>query len=133
MFRYKRPVRKAKLNIAPLLDMIFILLIFFVVSTTFSKLPGVDIQRPKSQTSDPLPASNLLIGISSKGEFYIHQRRYRRDALKEKLALKRQQNPKLSVVLVADKDSAVKYMIQVMDICKQVDIQQVAVAEELVK
>ena len=133
MFAYKRPQRKAKLSIAPLLDMIFILLIFFVVSTTFSKLPGVNISRPKASTSDQLPSNNLLIGITKKGEFYINKRPYTVAQLKERLLIKKQQSPDLSIVLIADKDAAIKYMIQAMDICKQLEIQKVAVAEELIK
>ena len=76
MFKRNKLPKKAKLSIAPLLDMIFILLIFFVVSTTFSKLPGVMINRPEATVSDRLPPNNILIGITQKGEFYINKKQY---------------------------------------------------------
>ena len=71
MFKNQRRYKVAKLSIAPLLDMIFILLIFFVVSTSFSKLPGVLIERPEATVSDQLPAQNFLVGITKTGEIYI--------------------------------------------------------------
>jgi len=131
MFKYKRHAKKARLSIAPLLDMIFILLIFFVVSTTFSKLPGVLINRPEATTTDKLPPNNLFVGITKQGQYFINKQEYQRDALKEKLTLKHTANPRLSVVIVADKDSSIKHAVTVMDICKQIGIQDVAIAEEM--
>jgi len=133
MFNTKRPNRKAKLSIAPLLDMIFILLIFFVVSTTFSKLPGVNIDRPDSSSSDKLPPNNILVGITNMGKYYVNQREYTLTALTEKLSLKYSVNSKLSVLIVADQESALKHSIYVMDICKTLGIKDVAIAEEIKK
>ena len=133
MFKRHRVSKKATLSIAPLLDMIFILLIFFVVSTTFSKLPGVKINRPEATTSDRLPPNNLLIGITNTGEYYINKRAYTKPLLRDKLMLKWRGNPKLSVLIVADQDSALKHSIHVMDMCKQIGIKDVAIAEDIKK
>jgi biopolymer transport protein ExbD len=133
MFKQNKKPPKSKLHIAPLLDMIFILLIFFVVSTTFSKLPGIKINRPDATTTDQLPPNNLLIGISKDGAFYIHKKQYTSDQLQEKIALKYQVNPKLSVVIVADEDSYIKHSVAVMDICKQVGVESISIAEEIKK
>ena len=133
MFTFKRIKRKPKLSIAPLLDMIFILLIFFVVSTTFSKLPGVFIDRPDANVSDKLPPNNLLIGITKDGDYYINKKPYTKETLKEKIELKRKQFPRLSVVILADENSLIKYSITAMDICKQVGVEQIAIAEEIIK
>ena len=73
MFKQKQPRRKAQLTLAPMLDMIFILLIFFVVSTTFSKLPGVKINKPDATQTDQLPQNNLMIGITKKGDYIINK------------------------------------------------------------
>jgi biopolymer transport protein ExbD len=133
MFNYQRPKRKAKLSIAPLLDMIFILLIFFVVSTTFSKLPGININRPDATITDKLPPNNLLIGISKKGEFYVNKRKLTKDELQTVVQIKTQSIPHLSVVIMSDEDASIKYAVQVMDICKQEGVENIAIAEEIIK
>lgn len=131
MFKYTRPSQTAKLSIAPLLDMIFILLIFFVVSTTFSKLPGVKIQRPEASTADRLPNANTLIGITPNGDFYINKQRYTSATLKAYMLNAFGKNPELTVLIMADKQSAIKFTITAMDICKQVGINSISIAEEI--
>ncbi|RAP30751.1 biopolymer transporter ExbD [Candidatus Marinamargulisbacteria bacterium SCGC AG-343-D04] len=133
MFKYTRKTKKAKLSIAPLLDMIFILLIFFVVSTTFSKLPGVLIDKPEAMSSDRLPPNNMLIGITKEGHFFVNNKEYTLELLKEKLELKVSSNPNVSVIVVADKESVLRHTISVMDLCKQMGIQDIAIAEELIQ
>ena len=131
MFKSKSKRRKAGLSLAPMLDMIFILLIFFVVSTTFSKLPGVLINRPDASKSDKLPPNNLMIGITKSGDIYINKKMYTKETLIAKLRLKAAANPKITVLIIADEDSILKHSIMVMDLCKQVGIENVALAEEI--
>jgi biopolymer transport protein ExbD len=133
VFSYKRKAKKAKLSIAPLLDMIFILLIFFVVSTTFSKLPGVNINRPDAEVVDRLPPNNLLIGVTKTGGFFINKRSYQEEQLLELLMIRAKSIRNLSVVIVADEDSAIKHSVMVMDACKKAGIKNIAIAEELKK
>lgn len=133
MFKSKPKRRKAGLSLAPMLDMIFILLIFFVVSTTFSKLPGVLINRPDASQSDKLPPNNLMIGITKSGDIYINKKRYTKETLSEKLQLKVAANPNITVLIIADEDSILKHSIMVMDLCKQVGIENVALAEEIIQ
>ena len=83
MFKIKPKRKKAGLVLAPMLDLIFILLIFFVVSTSFSKLPGIAINRPDATTPDKLPPNNLMIGITALGQYVINERFYTVDSLKE--------------------------------------------------
>ena len=130
MFKTQRRYKVAKLSIAPLLDMIFILLIFFVVSTSFSKLPGVLIERPEATVSDQLPAQNILVGITKTGAIYIGDDLLNMEMLKSRLQVRFLKDPKLTVLLVADRLSVLKDTIQVMDICKQIGIKRVAVAED---
>jgi biopolymer transport protein ExbD len=133
MFKSKSKRRKAGLSLAPMLDMIFILLIFFVVSTTFSKLPGVQINRPDASQSDKLPPNNLMVGITKTGDIFINKKQYTKETLAKKLQLKVSANPNLTVLIIADEDSILKHSIMVMDLCKQVGIENVALAEEIQK
>ena len=133
MFNNKPKRRKAQLTLAPMLDMIFILLIFFVVSTTFSKLPGVAINRPDATQTDKLPPNNVMIGITKEGDYVINKQTYPLDQIKEKLLIKFTNNPNLSVLIVADELSALKYSIQIMDTCKQLGIENIGIAEEIIQ
>ncbi|MBT5953564.1 biopolymer transporter ExbD [bacterium] len=133
MFANHRKKRSAKLSIAPLLDMIFILLIFFVVSTTFSKLPGVKINKPEARHVESLSPNNILIGVTEDGRYFINETMYSLDELNKKVALKFSMNPKLSVVIVADKLSKLKYTIAIMDMSKDIGILDISIAEEKIK
>lgn len=131
MFSYQRKKPKASLKIAPLLDMIFILLIFFVVSTTFSKLPGITINQPEGHTTDKIPPNNLIIGITKTGETIINKRNYSPKKLKETLRIKKSALPNINILIMADKQVELQHVISVMDICKQVQIENIAIAQKL--
>ncbi len=131
MFKSKSKRRKAGLSLAPMLDMIFILLIFFVVSTTFSKLPGVQINRPDASQSDKLPPNNLMVGITKTGDIFINKKQYTKETLAKKLQLKVSANPNLTVLIIADENSILKHSITIMDLCKQVGIKNIALTEEI--
>ena len=133
MFKYQRKNNKAKLSIAPLLDMIFILLIFFVVSTTFSKLPGIKVDRPEATMPDLLSSNNILIGISKEGDFYINKEKKSIDQIDKKLKLRFESNDTISVLIVADKASILQHTITIMDLCRRIGIENVSVAEEIIQ
>jgi biopolymer transport protein ExbD len=130
MFKEKPRRKKAGLALAPMLDLIFILLIFFVVSTSFSKLPGININRPDAKQPDRLPPNNVMIGITIDGTYVINERTLSQEQLKETLQLKFQANPKVTVLIVADEESKLKFSVFVMDVCKQIGIERFAIAEE---
>ena len=131
MFAYTRQSKPVKLNIAPLIDLIFILLIFFVVSTTFSKLPGIEINRPDATVVSQLPVNSFIVAVTKEGDFYVDTKQVNYDQLKEILGMQSSQQKNLSVIVMPDEDSAIKWSIQVMDICKQLGIENVSVAEEI--
>lgn len=132
MFK-KLPTRRPKLSIAPLLDMVFILLIFFVVTTSFSQMPGTMINRPDAEYSDQLPKDSLLIGITKTGEFRFKSKSCTAEELDSLLQDRAAAVSDLSVVIVPDEDSAIKYSVTVMDLCKKYHIERVAIAEETVR
>jgi biopolymer transport protein ExbD len=129
----RRVSKKSRLSIAPLLDMIFILLIFFVVSTTFSQLPGVVIQAPEATTPDTLSPQTLTIGITSQGVYVYDQQTLSMDQLRGILANHYAQNTQQRVLIMADKRTALQHVIGVMDMCKAIGIQQVAIAENRIE
>ena len=131
MIEYTRQAKPAKLNIAPLIDLIFILLIFFVVSTTFSKLPGIEINRPDGTVVEQLPVDSFIVAVTKDGQFYVDTRRVSSAQLKSILTAEVDVKNNVNVIVMPDEDSAIKWSIEILDICKQLGIENVSVAEEV--
>ena len=118
----------AELNLAPLIDMIFILLIFFLVTTSFTRETGVEVNRPSATTAKELEKGALLVAVTRDGSVYVHNRVV--DLLELKTIVERtlKDNPEKPVVILADRMSLTGRMIAVMDTCTLAGAKQVAVA-----
>ncbi len=120
----------AEVNMGPLLDMVFILLIFFVITTNFNRETGVDVTKPASQSAVSLGQKTILVGISREGTLHIHGRQVNEDALFSILAHEIQVRPEASVVIVCDQGSTLGRSVQVMDICTKVGVAKVSLSAE---
>ena len=120
-----------ELNIAPLIDMVFILLIFFLVTTSFVKETGVDISRPTASTAVAKTKSTILIGITRDNTIHLDRREIDIRAVRSGVERAMAENPEASVVIVADKDSRTGLVISVMDSCKLAGAENVALAASL--
>ena len=123
--------KNLELNIAPLIDMVFILLIFFLVTTSFVKETGVDIARPTASTAVGKTKTTILIGVTKDNTIHIDRRRVDVRAVRANVERALAENPEGSVVIVADKDSRSGLVITVMDACKLAGAQNVAIAANL--
>jgi biopolymer transport protein ExbD len=117
-----------ELNIAPLIDMVFILLIFFLVTTSFLKETGVDIARPTATTAVSKTKVNILIGVTKDNTIHIDRRQVDMRAVRTNVERALAENPEGSVVIVADKESLTGLVITVMDACKLAGAQNVSIA-----
>ena len=117
-----------ELNIAPLIDMIFILLIFFLVTTSFTRETGVEVNRPSATTAKEMEKGSLLIAVTQEGSVYIHNRIVDLMELRAIVEKAMKENPEKPVVILADKASMTGRMIAVMDTCTLAGAKQVAVA-----
>ena len=117
-----------ELNIAPLIDMVFILLIFFLVTTSFIKETGVDINRPSASTAVGKTANTLLIGITKENTIHLDRREIDVRAVRANVERSLAENPDGNVVIVADKDSKTGLVITVMDACKLAGAENVSIA-----
>jgi biopolymer transport protein ExbD len=120
--------KNLELNIAPLIDMVFILLIFFLVTTSFVKETGVDISRPTASTAVSKTKTTILIGVTKDNTIHIDRRRVDVRAVRANVERALAENPEGSVVIVADKDSLTGLVITVMDACKLAGAPNVAIA-----
>ncbi len=123
--------KNLELNIAPLIDMVFILLIFFLVTTSFVKETGVDIARPTASTAINKTNPTILIGVTKDNTIHIDRRRVDVRAVRVNVERALAENPEGSVVIVADKDSLTGLVITVMDACKLAGAPNVAIAANL--
>ncbi len=117
-----------ELNIAPLIDMVFILLIFFLVTTSFVRETGVDVQRPSATTAVSKDRATLLIAVTADDQIYVERSLIDIRALRIHVERALAENPEGSVVIVADRDSRTGTAIQVMDACRQAGAEDVAIA-----
>ncbi len=120
-----------ELNIAPLIDMVFILLIFFLVTTSFVKETGVDISRPAASTAVSKTGTTILIGVTRDNTVHMDKREIDPRAVRANVERALAENPEASVVIVADKESTTGLVISVMDSCKLAGADNVSLAASL--
>ncbi|GAB6146977.1 ExbD/TolR family protein [Desulfocicer niacini] len=120
-----------ELNIAPLIDMVFILLIFFLVTTSFVKETGVDISRPAASTAVSKTGTTILIGVTKDNTVHMDKREIDPRAVRANVERALAENPEAAVVIVADKESLTGLVINVMDNCKLAGAENVALAASL--
>ncbi|MEJ2703980.1 MAG: biopolymer transporter ExbD [Sedimentisphaerales bacterium] len=132
MFRSVRSKRaltaQAEIQMTPLIDMVFILLIFFVVTTSFVSETGLDIQRPQSSSSETLPRENIPVAIGADGRITVDGQRVGLLSIRPFLEKRLRMQPGLPVVLVADKVVSVDRVVRVMDEIRAAGVSEVALA-----
>ena len=120
----------AEINITPMLDIVFIMLIFFIVTTSFTKETGAAIVKPKAEQAIALRNGTILIGIKSNDDIWMSKRLIELREVRSMVEQAKAENPKGSVVIVADKDSRIGTVTQVMDQVKLAGVQGIAISAE---
>ena len=117
-------------NITPMLDVVFILLIFFIVTANFIKEPGLEINRPDSETAEVTENAAILIAIGSAGEIYMDGRRIDVRQVKANVIRMIAENPQGTVVIQADEKSTADTIIDVMDEVREAREIHICIASE---
>ncbi len=117
-----------ELNMASLIDMIFILLIFFLVTTSFVKEAGVEVNRPVASSAVSKEKTNLVMAITEEGTIYVEGQTIDIRSVRAYMERFLSENPKGSVVIAADKDSRTGIVIQALDACRLAGVKNVSVA-----
>ena len=120
----------AEVNMTPLIDMVFILLIFFIVTTSFVKETGVDVSRPSAKTAVKKEKANILIAIKPNGEVWMDKRMIDIRAVRANVERMHAENPEGSVIILADKESKTGLLIEVMDQARLAGVANVSIAAE---
>jgi biopolymer transport protein ExbD len=119
-----------EINITPMLDVVFIMLIFFIVTASFVKESGIDVNRPDAQTAERQDRANILIAISENNEIWIDGREVDPRAVRANIERLRAENPEGSVVIQADRQSVTEKLVEVMDAARQAGVFNVSIAAQ---
>lgn len=117
-----------ELNITPMIDVIFILVIFFLATTSFVKETGVEVERPSAATAERQERSNILIAISENGEIWMGGRLLDIRSVRANVEQALSENPEGMVIITADKSSKTGLLIQVMDQARLAGVSTVSIA-----
>ena len=117
-------------NVAPLIDIVFILLIFFVVTTTFARDLGIEVERPSASTATEQPANMIRVAVGRGGEIAVDGRPTSAWRLNVEVEDRLSNNTEKSVLVVADRSVDAKTLVEVMDACRKAGASQVALAVE---
>ena len=118
------------INITPMLDIVFIMLIFFIVTASFVKESGIEVNRPDAPTAVKQEKANILVAISARNEIYIDRRRVDPRSVRANIERLHAENPQGSVIIQADEESNTKTLIGVMDSARAAGVFNVSIAAE---
>lgn len=121
---------ESTIDITPMLDVVFIMLIFFIVTATFVKETGIDVNRPDAQTAVLKEKANILIAIDENNDIWIERRKIDLRQVRPNIERLHAENPQGSVVIQADKASKTETLIGVMDASRAAGVYNVAIAAQ---
>jgi biopolymer transport protein ExbD len=124
----KRKEDEAEIDMTPMLDIVFIMLIFFIVTASFVKEAGVSVTNPGAITATPRPDANVFIAVTKEGEVYIDNKNIDIEKLKVEIMRIKNETPEGSIVIQADKDSKAGVVMKVLDAAKSAGVKAVSVA-----
>jgi biopolymer transport protein ExbD len=119
---------ESEINLTPMLDVVFIMLIFFIVTASFIKEAGIDVNRPDSFTAERQEDAAILIAISEADEIWIDRKPVEPRAVRDAIERLHLENPKGSIVIQADEESTHETLVVVLDAAKAVGVSNVAIA-----
>jgi biopolymer transport protein ExbD len=119
-----------EINITPMLDIVFIMLIFFIVTTSFIRETGIDPQRPEAVSATAQERGNILIGVSASGQVWMAQRQVELGVVRQLVEQARSESPESSVVIIADERAPTGLVMDLMDQVRLGGVLNISVAAE---
>ncbi len=129
-FRRRNNVGQEGVDVSPLIDMVFILLIFFMVSTTFIKDMQIDLNRPGASSSKPSSSKSIRIFIDSSEKIYVDGQHIRSWILQSKIREMVATEKSKSILVVTDKKVSADKLVDVVDQCRLAGVKDIGVATE---
>ena len=128
--RRQREEDEIEINITPMLDIVFIMLIFFIVTTSFVKEPGISPQKPTAETAAEKSRGNVLIAISQTGQIWMDKRSVELGQVRALVESALAENPESSAVIIADEQANSGTLIDLMDQIRLGGIGNISIAAE---
>ncbi|WP_405224240.1 ExbD/TolR family protein [Lentisalinibacter sediminis] len=128
--KHSTPEEETEINITPMLDIVFIMLIFFIVTTSFVKETGIEPTRPQAETAEARPRGNILIGVDQTGDIWINKREVEVNQIRQIVEDALTENPESSAVIIADQESPTGTLIDIMDQVRLGGVVDISVAAE---
>ena len=121
---------ETELDMTPMLDIVFIMLIFFIVTTSFVKESGVTVNTPQAETASQQEKANIFIAITAAGEVWIDRRPVDARSVRAIVARLHADNPEGSVIIQADAEAATHNLVEVMDQVRLAGVEGIAIAAD---
>jgi len=119
---------EAEINLTPMLDVVFIMLIFFIVTAVFVKEPGVEVTRPDAMTAFTPDSGSIFVAVTGNNEIWIDGRNVPPEGVRAAIERLAAENPEGGVVIQADREAYNEYVIQVMDAAKAAGVDEITLA-----
>ena len=117
-------------NVTPLLDIVFIMLIFFIVTSTFVKEPGIEVNRPEAVSAQERKLASIIIAISENDEIWINKERVELEAVRANVEQLVRENPRGTAVVQADSKSKTRLLVEVVNQIRATGVTEVAGSTE---
>ena len=128
--RFSARDEDSDINLTPMLDVVFIMLIFFIVTATFIKQPGAEVRRPDAETDQQKPTVSVLVAIDATGNIWIDKKRVDEAGVQAHIERLHAENPKGGLVIQADRDATYGKLKAVLDAARGADITEVAISTQ---
>ncbi|KFZ28615.1 MULTISPECIES: ExbD/TolR family protein [Pseudidiomarina] len=125
-----REEEDAAIDMTPMLDIVFIMLIFFIVTTSFVKEAGIDVNKPEASQAQKKPSANIFIAIRANGEVWMDKRMVDVERVGANIERLLAEQPTDIVVIQADKEAKHGVVVEVMDQIKEAGIDKISIAAE---
>ncbi|CAB0149666.1 MULTISPECIES: ExbD/TolR family protein [Gammaproteobacteria] len=125
-----REEEDAAIDMTPMLDIVFIMLIFFIVTTSFVKEAGIDVNKPEASQAQKKPSANIFIAIRANGEVWMDKRMVDVERVGANIERLLAEQPTDIVVIQADEEAKHGVVVEVMDQIKEAGIDKISIAAE---
>ncbi len=116
------------INVIPLIDVMFFLVLFFVATSSFVRETGIDVNRPAAKSTTQQPHGNIIISVTKNGEIWIDRRKIDLRALRANVERLSAENPGSSVIIAADEEAHTRILVHALDEARLAGVENVAIA-----
>jgi len=127
--RVQQDEEEVELNMTPMLDVVFILLIFFIVTAVFVKEPGVDVLRPETVTQER-ERPTILVAVTAEDEIYVNRRVYELNQLRIVIEQLREENPRAEAMIQGDEEAPIGTVLDVQELLTELGVEVTISTEE---